>query len=74
MQIAQHRCDVVKFPCVGNQTSSGILDTLQFPQYTVVYTSQKTVVVIQAAAMKVCTGVLTASVVSEHRTCRSCRS
>jgi len=50
MQIAQHRCEVVEFPFVGNQTSSGILDLLQFCQYTVAYTGQKTVAVIQAAA------------------------
>jgi len=45
VQIAQHRCDVVVY-----QTISSIADWLQFPQYTVAYTSQKTVAVIQAAA------------------------
>jgi len=38
MQIAQHRCNVVEFPCVGSQISSGILNRLQFPQYTVACT------------------------------------
>ena len=50
MHVTQHRCDVVEFPCIGDQTSSGILDWLQFPQYTVAFTGQKTVAVIQAAA------------------------
>jgi len=52
MQIVQHRCDVVEISRVGIQTSSYILDWLQFPQYTVSYTSQKTVAVIQAGAEK----------------------
>jgi len=36
-------------PCVGIETSSGNLDWLQFPQYTVVYICQKTFAIIQTA-------------------------
>jgi len=49
MQITQHRCDVFELPCDGNQTSSSILDWLQFPQSTIAYTIQKNNPIIQAA-------------------------
>jgi len=51
MQSAQHGREVIEFPRVSNQTSSGILDWLQFLQYTFAYTTQKTVAVIQAATI-----------------------
>jgi len=37
-----------QFPSDGDLTSISVLDRLQFPRYTIAYTSYKTVAVVQA--------------------------
>lgn len=50
MEITQDRCDVVEFPCPGDQPGGSILHPLQLVQQTALNTSKQAVTIIQSAA------------------------